>query len=152
MSTNYPPSPYPNQYPPAPPSGFAPAPAPKRRRAGLWVALFVIVLLLAGGGAYYYFQIRSTPLKTLQTYCDGIKKSDAQEVYNTYSSDLQAHRSISQVQQEFQVIALFTGGIKDCSVASSSIEENSSTATGVITLISNRNRSLSGTVHLVNEK
>src|SRR5579883_162962 len=39
--------------------GYAPPPAPRRRRTGLWITLAVILLLLvAGGGTVVYLQVR----------------------------------------------------------------------------------------------
>lgn len=127
-------------------------PAPRRRHAGLWATLIVILLLLiAGGGAYYYFQVRSTPQKTLQTYCDSVKNNDALALYNTYSTQAREQTTVQRLQQGLRIVDLATGGMKSCSIDSNSIHENGSVATGTITFVSNRNRSFQDTVDLVDE-
>ena len=161
---NYPRSPYSDQNPPdevgettqpaypVEQPGYAEAPAPRRRHTGLWATMIVILLLLiAGGGAYYYFQVRSTPQKTLQTYCDAVKNNDALALYNTYSSQARAQTNVQRLQQGLQLIDIATGGFKSCSVNNNSIQENGSVATGTITFISNRNQSFQDTVDLVQE-
>lgn len=127
-------------------------PASRRRRSGFWAAILIILLLLiAGGGAYYYFQVRSTPQKTLQTYCDAVKNNDALALYNTYSTQAREQTTVQRLQQGMQIVDLATGGMKDCSIDPNSIHENGSVATGTITFISNRNRSFQDTLDLVDE-
>jgi hypothetical protein len=133
-----------------PQPGFQPA--PRKRRPFLWIGLIVLLLLIAGGGfSYYYFQIRSTPLRTLQAYCTAIKNNDAQGLYNTLSTEQQDQRSVNGLQQGFQILTLVTGGFKDCTVDTSSILENDPTATGNVTYFTNRGLTTHGTVHLVDE-
>lgn len=114
------------------PSGRLPAPqsSPQRRKAlplapvkktrrGLWITLAVIAVLLLAGlgfGAYTYV-IRSTPEKTLQTYCDALKRGDYQTAYNQLENGL--HRLLTE--QVFAAHLRLTldplKGIRDCAVS-----------------------------------
>lgn len=132
--------------------GYAPAPAPRRRHTGLWIALAVILLLLvAGGGTAVYLQARPTPQKTLQAYCDALKANDAQALYNTLSSSAQAQTSVSQLRQGLNLIEFLVGGIKECVVNADSIQQNGSTATGTVTITTDRGRTSTSTIHLIEE-
>jgi hypothetical protein len=132
--------------------GYAPAPAPGRRRTGLWITLAVILLLLvAGGGTVVYLQVRPTPQKTLQAYCDALKANDAQALYNTLSNSAQAQTSVSQLRQGLNLIEFLVGGIKECVVNADSIQQNGSTATGTVTITTDRGRTSASTIHLIEE-
>jgi len=144
-------------YPPEQPGvlsqpGYPQAPAPGRRRTSLWIALAVILLVLVvGGGTFAYLQIRPTPQKTLQAYCDALKANDAQALYNTLSSSAQAQTSVSQLRQGLNLIEFLLGGIKDCVVNGNSVQQNGSTATGTVTITTDRGRTSTATVNLVEE-
>lgn len=133
--------------------GYPPITVPGNRHSGLWIALTAIALLLlvAAGGAYYYFLVRSTPQKTLQSYCSAIKSDDAQALYNTYSSAAQAQTTVAQLQQGLRLVEFLSGGIEDCTVDANSIQENGTLATGAVTFKLSDNRSSSTTIHLVDE-
>jgi hypothetical protein len=121
--------------------------------SGLWIALTALALLLlvAGGGIYYYFQVRSTPEKTLQAYCDAIKNDDGQALYNTYSNAAQSQTDAVHLQQGLRLIEFFSGGIEDCSVDSHSIRENDSRATADVTLTLSDGHISSVRLHLLDE-
>jgi hypothetical protein len=108
------------------------APPQKKSRLGLWIALIVIVLLIAGGVGGYVYLNRSTPTKTLQTFCSALKSSppDYQTAYNQYSTRQRARESeqtfASGLQQLFS--NPISGGLKDCTV--SNVQQNGSNATG----------------------
>ncbi len=138
-------------YPPAQP-GYPLAPAIQRSRVELWAALAVLLLVLGvGGGAFYYFQLRSTPEKTLQAYCDAITTDNARELYDTYSRSAQVRTSVNGLQQVLQILTLLTGGVKACSVDSGSIQENDSTASGAVIFTSSSDRSARMVLHLIEE-
>ncbi|HEY1349926.1 MAG TPA: hypothetical protein VGF67_09905 [Ktedonobacteraceae bacterium] len=166
---NFPPSSYPEQNPPYPfsePGEFVPTsqppyppsqpgyplvPAPRRRR--LWpVLVAVLLLLLLAGGAFTYLQVRSTPEKTLQAYCNALKVADAQALYDTLANAARARTSVSQLQQGLRLVAFFVGGVKDCVVNADSIQENSSSATGTVTITTGRGPSTNATIHLIAER
>lgn len=146
------PSVYPQSQPgyPQPGTFGQPGYPPERKsRTGLWVTLVLILLLLVGtGGTFAYFQLRSTPQKTLAAYCDGWKTNNAQELYDTLSSDQQAKTSVSKIQRALGLVTL-VGGIKDCTV--NSVTENGSTATGNVTIVPNRGPAGNVNLSLVNE-
>ncbi len=145
--------PYP-QAQPAYPQPAYPQPQPtysppsKKSHIGLIVAIIVILLLVVGGGTFYYFQVRSTPQKTLAAYCDGLKTSNAQEIYNQFDSAQQQKRSVNELQQELGVLHILDG-IKDCRV--SNVQENGSTATGVVTLTFGDGKTFSAIETLIQE-
>jgi FHA domain len=127
----------------------------KRSRLGLWIALIVIVLLVAAGGVGGYVYLnRSTPTRTLQTFCNALKASppDYQTAYNQFSARQRAQESeqafASNLGQALSNPIL--GGLKDCTV--SNVQETGSTATGVVTLSFNRvSQTLVFNFNLVNE-
>lgn len=145
-------------YMPAPPvditaqPGYPLAPERPKSHIGLWAVLAAFLILLGiGGGAVLFLQARSTPQKTLQAYCDAITADDAQALYDTYSSEAQAHTSVHGLQQVLQVVTLLTGGVKACVVDTNSIQESDPTASGMVTFTSNDNRSTSMTLDLIDE-
>ena len=162
----YPPQAYPQQaYPQQP---YAPVPGQvglpdyagtaaqprKKSRLGLWIALIVIVLLVAGGVGGYVYLNRSTPTKTLQTFCSALKSSppDYQTAYNQYSTRRKAQESeqtfASGLQQSFSSPIL--GGLKDCTV--SNVQQNGSNATGNVTFtFNNVSRTLVFNFSLIDE-
>jgi hypothetical protein len=118
----------------------APAQPQRRSRMGLWIGLIVVVVLLAGGVGGYLYLNRSTPQKTLQTFCDALKASPADyaTAYNQYSTNqknrVSEQKFATDLQQAFSNPVL--GGLKDCTV--SNVQQNSSTATGTVTFTFNR--------------
>lgn len=173
---DFPPSSYPEQNPPNPlsqPGGFAPYPQPTqpafppppgypqpgypqppaRRGRRLWVVLSaILLLLLLAGGAFTYLQVRSTPQKTLQVYCNALKANDAQALYDTLTASARAQTSVSQLQQGLRLVEFLVGGVKDCVVNADSIQENGSAATGTVTITTDRGRSTNVTIHLSEEQ
>lgn len=124
----------PNVYPPQP---GAPMPAPKKRSKLLLLAIVaLVVLLLGGGGAFAYATIQanaSTPLKTLQQFCNGLKTQNAQEVYNTFSAEEKAKASLPQLEQSFDELKnLNLVRFSGCAVGD--IQQNNSTAVGQVTV------------------
>jgi hypothetical protein len=119
----------------------------------LWIGLTALALLvlLAGGSLYYYLLTRSTPEKTLHTYCNAIKNEDGHTLYNTYSKDAQTQTDEAHLQQGMRLIEFLSGGIEDCSIDSNSIHENDPQATARVTFTLYNGR-LTGTIlHLINE-
>ncbi len=122
----------------------------KRSRLGLWIALVVIALLVvAGGVGGYVYLNRSTPEKTLTTYCNALQSGDYQTAYNQLSSSLTSRLTESQFAQLSQTAFAAVGGLKSCTV--SNVQEHGSTATGTITATLGNGKTQSGPVSLVNQ-
>jgi len=122
----------------------------KKSRLGLWIALIVIVLLVAAGGVGGYVYLnRSTPEKTITTYCNALQSGDYQTAYNQLSSSLTSKFTESQFAQLSQVGFAAVGGLKSCTV--SNVQENGSTATGTATVTLGNGKTQSSPVSLVNQ-
>ena len=71
----------------------APAPPQRRSRRALWITLAsVFVLLVIVGGASFAlvsYLNRSTPVKTLDTFCSSLQKGDYGSAYNQFTKQLQ---------------------------------------------------------------
>lgn len=132
--------------------GSLPGQPPTRRRLWLILAAVLLLLLLAGGATVTYLQVRPTPQKTLQAYCTALKANDAQGLYDTLSSAARAQTTVSQLRQELQVVEFLVGGVRDCLVNAESIQENGSTATGTVTIITTRGRSTTTSLRLIEEQ
>lgn len=120
-----------------------PPPVPKKRRYGLWIALIVVLVLLLAGGSTLTFaltQSHPTPDSTIQTYCHGVKTSNAQEVYNTLSQQARAKTSLADIQRMFQSLGeLSSLGISysDCTFSDVHVSGSLAIATVTLTLTMN---------------
>jgi pSer/pThr/pTyr-binding forkhead associated (FHA) protein len=135
-----------------PPYAAVPAQPQKKGRGGLWIGLIVILLLVVGGGiGGYVYLNRSTPTKTLQAYCDALKRGDAQGAFNQLSAHAQSQTSVQRIASGIQAFNTpVLGGIRNCTV--SNIQENGSSATGSITIsVNNVNQTVIIDFTLVNE-
>lgn len=106
----------------------------KKSRAGCWIAAIVVIILLvavAGGGYYVYNNVLNSPSKTLAAYCDGLKTSNATELYNQLDAADQQQTSVSKIQQSLTLLSAL-GGIKDCTYTN--VQQNGSTATATVTI------------------
>lgn len=145
----YPQSAYPQSAYPQPGSFQPGYPTPKKSRAGLWVGLILLLVVIIGGAAVFaYMQLRSTPQKTLAAYCDGWKTYNAQEIYNQLDAAQQAKGTVADVQRVLDSIKQ-AGGVTDCTVTN--VQQNGSTATGVVTLSAGNGKSASETDTLIQE-
>ena len=129
---------------------------PRKSRLGLWIALIIVLLvvIIAAGGAYLYVN-RSTPTKTLQTYCDALQTDNPQEAYNQLSSQTQRQISLQRFTATFNATeqllnSPFLGGIKTCTAGN--VQENGSSATGTIVItVNNTSRTFPIKESLVSE-
>jgi len=115
------------------PSG--PAPARRKSRRGLWIALVVaaVVLVAGGSGVAYYLANQSTPTRTLQTACDALKNQDYQTVYNLFTADEQRQLGPeSQYAAVTQQSNSSKGGVVSCTV--NGVTEQGSSASGTVIL------------------
>lgn len=137
------------------PGGFSqPGYPPKKGHAGLWITLVVVLLVVIGGGGagVYFFANGSTPQKTLNAYCDGLMKGNAQEIHDQLDSAQQAKpdNSVSNIQKGLTALKdPLIGGIKNCTV--SNVQVNGSTATGVVTITLGVGKPTSETDTLIKE-
>lgn len=152
---DYPEQPYTQASSSGPPSGPPPVAtqlAEPPRSKGLWITLALVAILVVGGGilGMLYNANRSTPTKTLQTFCTNFKNSDAQGVYNLLSSHAQAQTNVGVLNALVSLVQS-SGGVHDCTV--SNVQENGSTATGHLTItLTNAQSNQSVLEHLINEK
>lgn len=122
---------------PLQPGQTAFAPAQKKRRTGLWVALIIVIVLLLGSGTAFAFvasqQPTNTPTLALQQFCNGYKALDAQKVYDTLSSTSKSHTTLAQLQQSFNAVkGLSFVKFSACTV--SNVQQKDTTASGTITI------------------
>ncbi|HET8845729.1 MAG TPA: hypothetical protein VFN35_29955 [Ktedonobacteraceae bacterium] len=122
-----------------------------KKHLALWIGLIILLSLLVGSGSYYYFQMRSTPQKTIQAYCDALKNNDAQALYNTLTPELQTQTSVSRLQQGLRLLNFLTDGFRSCTFNENSIRESDPTATASITLVPNQGPSTTPTIRLKEE-
>jgi len=101
----------------------------------MWVAIVILVVLLLGGGGTTYFLLhgqssilpgQSSPMVTLQKFCDGWNKSNVQEMYDTFSSSMKAITNLTEMQNSFKMQ-------KDRDCAVSDVQQNGSQATATMT-------------------
>ncbi len=131
--------PYAQQPPPAP---------PQKKRRGLWIVLpvAVIVIVAIWGGVTYIN--RSTPTRTLNTICDGLKSQDYPTVYNQFSDNFkkQVGPEASWITFEKQNFSQ-NGPITSCTIAN--VNENNVTASGDVAIAYANGHSETDTLRLV---
>ncbi|MGH2478464.1 MAG: hypothetical protein ACRDHW_02250 [Ktedonobacteraceae bacterium] len=121
-----------------PPNVYPPQPGASKKRSKLLLLAIValVVLLLGGGSVFAYVTIQanaSTPLKTLQQFCNGLKTQNAQEVYDTFSTEEKAKASLPQLEQSFDELKnLNLVKFSGCIVGE--IQQNNSTAVGQVAI------------------
>src|SRR5579859_4490860 len=81
---------------PAAPSTYspfgAPADAPKKGRRGLWItltSLLAVLLLSVAAVSTYLYINRSTPGKTLDSFCKALQQGNYQQAYGAFSKKFQ---------------------------------------------------------------
>lgn len=107
--------------PPAQPYGvYPPATAPKKSNRRLFIILGSIIggiVLLCIVVSLIGYAVRSTPEKTLTTYCNALKSADYQTAYNQLSRANQSQESEAQFASAFTSTHIqFTG----CSISNAS--------------------------------
>jgi hypothetical protein len=128
-------------YPPAGTPGipaYMPGgPAKKKSRRGLWITLSIIVVLLLAFSAFgtYAYANRSTPTKTLTTFCNDLKSGNYHDAYQQLSSSDQSKVSEEKFTSSLQQSFASAGGLKDCTFSNES--DDGSTGTAVMTLTLN---------------
>ncbi len=138
------PSPYDQPLPgyAAPYPGYAPgAPAPasvqpqKKSRRTLWIVLGIVGAIMlfacAGCGILAYIG-RSTPTRTLTTFCTDMQNANYQDAYQQLSTRVQNNTSQSNFTRVFSEAIDLGGGLTSCTV--SNVTESGSSGSGVITM------------------
>lgn len=88
----------------------AAAPVRSRYSPVLLFAIIALAAFLLGGGSVFAYGTLKTPAAsslsspnaTLQKYCDGINHANAQEIYDTLSSQAKVHASLDDIQKFFE--------------------------------------------------
>ncbi|GAC1349755.1 MAG: hypothetical protein NVSMB27_25830 [Ktedonobacteraceae bacterium] len=139
---SYPPAspvgyPVPPQYAPPGAPIYSPAGAAKKKGRGRWIIVGIIALLLVIGvaSAAYTYANRSTPAKTLTTFCNDLKSSNYHDAYQQLSSSDQRLQSEANFTTSLQRSFASVGGLKDCTFNNES--DADSTASAVMTLTVN---------------
>ena len=118
---------------------------PKSRRRYIIALALVVLVILAAVGTYVYVN-RSTPNKTLTTYCNALKAGDYQTAYNQLSSAAMNSITEANFAQEWQQSA---GAIRSWTV--NSLQEQGSTATAQLTFTLTNGQTVPATIILINE-
>lgn len=137
--------PQPSYMPPMPPAGVPPYPGyvvpvqPRRSQRGLWLTLGIIggvLVLLCAVLILVVYANRSTPTRTLTTFCTDLTSGNYQDAYQQLSTSAQSQQSESKFTSNFRTAITLLGGLNNCTI--SDVTEGSSTATGVMTWSVNR--------------
>ncbi len=123
--------------------GYAPpAQSRKKSRRGLWITLAIIIAVLAIACGAIVYAGRSTPAKTLDTFCNAVKSGDAQTAYNQLSQSNQS--GISE-----QVFASAFSRFSSCTYGS--ISESDPNAAAPVTFFGTAGGSLNAQVDLMQD-
>jgi hypothetical protein len=129
----------PGQILPGQPGGSASA--TKRRHTFLWIMLVALVILLIGGGSVFAYVASQAnapaPNSTLQTYCQGVKTGNAQQIYNLLSQQAKTHTSLDDLTHTFSALnQLSSLGMKysDCTFSNVRVSGSLAVATVSLTL------------------
>jgi FHA domain/NTF2-like N-terminal transpeptidase domain len=125
------------QYAPPGAPGYSPGGATKKKGRGLWIVLSIIAILLIVVVAFtaYAYANRSTPTRTLTTFCNDLKSGNYHDAYQQLSSGAQSQQSEANFTTSLQRSFASAGGLKDCTFNNES--DAGSTATAVMTLTVN---------------
>ncbi|GAC1423250.1 MAG: hypothetical protein PVS3B3_32760 [Ktedonobacteraceae bacterium] len=140
---------YPPLQPAPPPYGYPPAILPKRSNRTLFIILGSVVgslILLCILVSVVVYATRSTPDKTLNTYCDGLKSGDYQTAYNQLSHTIQNQESEAQFASAFTSTNL---KVTDCTVSNTS--DDGTVGIGTISYTTNTNFSGINDYRLIQE-
>jgi hypothetical protein len=130
------------EFAPPPPGGYPPPVAPVQQQTKsnrtLWLVLGisagVLVLLCACVGVFGYVN-RSTPEKTLTTYCADLKSGDYHDAYQQFSSSFQAQETEAKFTASLSQAFASAGGLKNCTFGN--VTTSGSTSTALVTWIVN---------------
>ena len=145
----YPPPPTYAQPQPAPPYGYSPTVAAKKSNKTLFIVLGSVVggiILLCILASVIVYATRSTPEKTLTTYCDSIKSGDYQTAYNQLSRTIQNQETETQFAS-----ALTSGSVKITGCSASNVRDDGVIGTGTLSYTTSVNIPVTGDCRLAQE-
>ena len=124
-----------------PPYGTVPVPAAgaqsrPRRISALVAASIGIVVVLAVISGFGYFALRSTPTKTLTTFCSDIQSGNYQGAYDQFSAGVREANTESAFATSTKAVMTAGGGLKACTIAD--VSDDGSIGTGVMTWVPNK--------------
>lgn len=124
--TQYPsPPPYSNQ------PNFTYQPGPRSKK-GLWIGIgsgVALVLIIVSIATYMY---QTSPVATLNRYCDALHEYDAIKLYETISKDQKSDFNLAVMQKSFDLLKK-EGAVATCHDVSID-HQSDSTATGKLTI------------------
>ena len=132
---------YPQQVPYGQPGSYGPVPVPttgtqRRNRTLPLIAAIVgglVVLGLIIGGIY--FAVRSTPTKTLTTFCSDIQSGNYQGAYSQFSARIRESGTEATFENSFKTAFAARKGLKGCAVGD--VSDDGSIGNGVMTWVFN---------------
>ncbi|HEX6817777.1 MAG TPA: hypothetical protein VF120_05335 [Ktedonobacterales bacterium] len=136
----------------------SPPDAPKKRSLKwLWITLAVVaaLLIVGGGGAIFALVQYAQPAAAAGTFCGDLKAQNYTAAYNMLSAKMQAAYNSTAFAQGNAALDAAEGKVTACGAASGSsayqYSLGGSTATLTATLTREKQGSLQGGVHLVNQ-
>ena len=125
-------------------AGMANLPPKKKSRRKLWIPVgIVVVIALLATALAYFFVMRSTPEKTLDTFCNSMQKGDYKGAYGQFSSSLQKTESEPQFESENKgTSCTHSSSTQSGGIAKANLTTTSSSGTrssGQVTLVQDSN-------------
>ena len=122
--------------------GYIPIQEVRRRdRRFILMGLGLLVVIALAVGSFFYFN-RSTPEKTLDTFCSAMQGQDYQTAYNQLSNSLQ----ISETELDFANTLRANGKVNTCTHSSANTTNNKATAN--MTIVTNSGQASSSHIIL----
>lgn len=120
--------------------GTVPVPAvsmqPRRKRTLAIVSTIVgAVVVLAVILGVVYFAVRSTPTKTLNTFCNDIQSNNYQGAYDQFSARIRESGTEASFESAFKTALAARRGLKGCAVGN--VNDDGSIGNGVMTWVFN---------------
>lgn len=125
--------------------GYVPIEQVRRRnRRLIWIGLGLLVVIALAVVGYFYFT-RSTPEKTLDTFCNAMRGQDYQTAYNQLSPSVQS----SETELVFAHTSQAEGKVSTCTHSPATV--TGTLATANVTLVSGSRQTTTSTVTLSQE-
>lgn len=116
----------------------------RRNRLFIWIGLGLLVVIASALAGYVFFT-RSTPEKTLDTFCNAMQGQDYQIAYNQLASSLQSH----ETENVFAHTSQAAGKVNVCTHGSATVTGNLATAN--VTFVSSSGQTSNNTVTLTQD-